>query len=773
MDIAGYKLLEESKEDRKSSCIYSAVDINSGKSVLVKVFNKELSTDSLFRTHFRSVTRILRYEPLGNNAQIIDSKVLDDACILIIEHRDFGSVYSKNNIELSDKEALEIGRQLASSLSLLHKQRIIHGGVEPTNISISKNKEVVLGPAELQRTMPGENPIKQLVDKVEDIVYRAPEANYGLTASTDFYALGVLIYELLVGKKPFETESITLLEKAKGKGRYIPLDSKHRYLAPLFKKMLSPNPKFRVSNVYEFEFILSQCEELSVRQNIGFDPEYGFIAEKEIISQRPLMPKKVNILRPTIIGLLVAGTLGFIYNLTNFKSIFQENNTTSKRHHSIETRDRPHQTVSTQPPPADQEHIEPNSLHASVHSLMVEENYEAALKKINDADTADSGTDTIKTLKKEIESELKIQSLLTTAETQFKNSNLFSPPDNNAFETYQKVIILTPKGDNRAIDGLTKIADHFLDISIDLKEQRKYDEAKESLVSGLKAKPGHRELLELKISLSDSVSIANNQPNTLAPEKPNITKKNQSTENQPAEKVTLNKNEGDLTIDNLQPPVASHQPSNSEEKQQNINLDKPRRVEASANQDDPISDNNTLPQTDTGQVETTAEEPSDHKDRWQNNIKEITKPKSQQHVTNDSPDMSNSNSNINTFVNPTQPRETKGTDNRIALVENQLSSSNLSTSSLEIAANNYKSLRQDTPDDERITKLHTKILNSYVTLANKKEKSNQLTDALSATNKGLSLDSSHQELLAIKNRVRESLSHSKKWGKAGPIIGTF
>ena len=764
MDIAGYKIIEESKEDRKFSCIYSAVDINSGKSVLIKVFNKELSTDSLFRTHFRSVTRVLRYEPLGNNAQIIDSKVLDDACILIIEHRDFNSVYSKNNIELSDKEALEIGRQLASSLSLLHKQRIIHGGIEPTNISISKNKEVILAPAELQRTMPGENPIKQLVDKVEDIVYRAPEANYGLTASTDFYALGVLIYELLVGKKPFETESITLLEKAKGKGKYIPLDSKHRYLAPLFKKMLSPNPKFRVSNVYEFEFILSQCEELSVRQNIGFDPEYGFIAEKEIISQRPLMPKKVNILRPTIIGLFVAGTLGFIYNLTNFKSIFQVDDTTSKIPHSIETKDRPPLTVSTQSPPAeDQEYIAPNSLHASVHSLVVEENYEAALKKINDANAADSGTDTIKTLKKEIENELEIRSLLITAETQFNNSNLFSPPDNNAFETYQKVITLTPKGDNRAIDGLTKIADHFLDISIDLKEQGKYDEAKESLASGLKAKPGHRELLELKISLSDSVSIANNQPN--------ITKKNQSTENQPAEKVTLNKNEGDLTIDNPQPPVASHQPSNSEEKQQNINLDKPRRVEASANQDDPISDNNTLPQTDTGQVETTAEEPNDHKDRWQNNIKEITKPKSQQHVTNDSPDMSNSN--INTFVNPTQPRETKGTDNRIALVENQLSSSNLSTSSLEIAANNYKSLRQDTPDDERITKLHTKILNSYVTLAKKKEKSNQLTDALSATNKGLLLDSSHQELLAIKNRVRESLNHSKKWEKAGPIIGTF
>ena len=764
MDIAGYKIIEESKEDRKFSCIYSAVDINSGKSVLIKVFNKELSTDSLFRTHFRSVTRVLRYEPLGNNAQIIDSKVLDDACILIIEHRDFDSVYSKNNIELSDKEALEIGRQLASSLSLLHKQRIIHGGIEPTNISISKNKEVILAPAELQRTMPGENPIKQLVDKVEDIVYRAPEANYGLTASTDFYALGVLIYELLVGKKPFETESITLLEKAKGKGKYIPLDSKHRYLAPLFKKMLSPNPKFRVSNVYEFEFILSQCEELSVRQNIGFDPEYGFIAEKEIISQRPLMPKKVNILRPTIIGLFVAGTLGFIYNLTNFKSIFQVDDTTSKIPHSIETKDRPPLTVSTQSPPAeDQEYIAPNSLHASVHSLVVEENYEAALKKINDANAADSGTDTIKTLKKEIENELEIRSLLITAETQFNNSNLFSPPDNNAFETYQKVITLTPEGDNRAIDGLTKIADHFLDISIDLKEQGKYDEAKESLASGLKAKPGHRELLELKISLSDSVSIANNQPN--------ITKKNQSTENQPAEKVTLNKNEGDLTIDNPQPPVASHQPSNSEEKQQNINLDKPRRVEASANQDDPISDNNTLPQTDTGQVETTAEEPNDHKDRWQNNIKEITKPKSQQHVTNDSPDMSNSN--INTFVNPTQPRETKGTDNRIALVENQLSSSNLSTSSLEIAANNYKSLRQDTPDDERITKLHTKILNSYVTLAKKKEKSNQLTDALSATNKGLLLDSSHQELLAIKNRVRESLNHSKKWEKAGPIIGTF
>ncbi len=877
MDIPGYKLLEESKEERKTSCTYNALNIQTGKMVLVRVFNKELSTNSIFRTHFRSVTRVLRSEPLGSNVRIIDSIIQDDACILIAEHRDYYSLNAKNNVELSSTETLEIGRQLASCLSLLHKQNIVHGGVQLSNISISENKEVVLGPAELQKTMPSENPLKLAVDKVEDIIYRAPEANAGLTASTDFYALGVLMYELFVGKKPFETESISLLEKSKEKGSYFPLNSKHRYLAPLFKKMLSPNPKMRVSNIYEFEFILSQCEELSARQDIGFDPEFGFIAGKEVADPSPLTQRKMGASRPILVGLSIAGVLGLLYLFTN--NILKKDNTTPEVAQPIGGKVKQTSPKPTETPRSDEKQIEPNSLLANVDSLIKEDDFEAALKAINNASSTESANEDIVKIKSEIEDELKIRSLIATAETQFKNSNLLSPPNNNAFETYQTIIPLSLEDDNRAIKGLTKIADHFMDRSINLKEQQQYEKAKETIELGLKAKPDHRELLALKASLIDTAPVTNDQPNALVSVEPKIatpkdnqsTKdqprkigalpltnnqpdasisaeteietptENQSTESQPQETDTppLTKNQPNALVwtepkiktptenqntenqpqETDTPPLTKNQPNalvwaepeiktptenqNTESQPHEINtLEKStddtktdkqssplnsveieierqeqekkwqsqEEIIAKVDSTKPASDGKPPLESEKNKEAAKTKSQSDPKQTWNNNIKEITRPKGQQPIINDKLFIDNSEYSTNDTV---KPYEATPDNLKIALVEKELFSSELSTSSLETATSQYKSLRADLHDNERISKLHEKILNSYVALAKTKEKSKQLSDALITANKGLELKNDHQELLAIRNRIQQSLNRIEKWDEAGPIIGTF
>jgi serine/threonine protein kinase len=884
MDIPGYKLLEESKEERKTSCTYNALNIQTGKTVLVRVFNKELSTNSIFRTHFRSVTRILRSEPLGSNVRIIDSIIHDDACILIAEHRDYYSLNAKNNVELSNTETLEIGRQLASCLSLLHKQNIVHGGVQLSNISISENKEVVLGPAELQKTMPSENPLKLAVDKVEDIIYRAPEANAGLTASTDFYALGVLMYELFVGKKPFETESISLLEKSKEKGSYFPLNSKHRYLAPLFKKMLSPNPKMRVSNIYEFEFILSQCEELSARQDIGFDPEFGFIAGKEVADPSPLTHRKMGASRSILVGLSIAGVLGLLYLFTN--NILKKDDITPDVAQSapeviqpIEGKIKQTSPKPTETPQSNEKQIEPNSLLASVDSLIKENDFEAALKTINNASSTESTNEDIVKIKSKIEDELKIRSLIATAETQFKNSNLLSPPNNNAFETYQTIIPLSLEDDNRAIKGLTKIADHFMDRSINLKEQQQYEKAKETIELGLKAKPDHRKLLALKASLIDTAPVTNDQPNALVSAETEIEtpKDNQSTEDQPRETgaLPLTNNQPDASISaeteietptenqstedqpretgalpltNNQPdasisaeteietptenqstesqpqetdtlPLTENQPNalvwaepeiktptenqNTESQPPEINtLEKStddtktdkqssplnsveteiepqdqqkeeqsqEEIIARVDNTNPASDGKPALESEKNKEATKTESQSNPKQTWNNNIKEITRPKGPQPIINDKLFIDNSEYSTNDTI---KPYEATPDNLKIALVEKELFSSKLSVSSLETATSKYKSLRADSHDNERISKLHEKILNSYVALAKTKEKSKQLSDALITANKGLELKNDHQELLAIRNRVQQSLNRIEKWDEAGPIIGTF
>ena len=150
------------------------------------------------------------------------------------------------------------------------------------------------------------------------------------------------------------------------------------------------------------------------------------------------------------------------------------------------------------------------------------------------------------------------------------------------------------------------------------------------------------------------------------------------------------------------------------------------------------------------------------KKTWINDIVEITKPKIQTPITDE-----------NTEKYPTLFDETLGLDKKIALIEKQLSSNEISTSSLKLATNNYNSLRENTHEDKRVSSLREKILDSYVTLAKQKEISNQLVDALDAADRGLALNNKHEELLTIKNRIKKSLSRVNGWKKAGPIIGTF
>ena len=768
MDIAGYKLTQKPIKISKSSCIYSALDGENEKSVLIKVFNKELSTNSDFRTHFRSTVRILRRQPLGNNARILDSKLLDNACILIMEYRDYASAKSKEEIGISTEETLEISRQLASSLSLLHKQKIVHGGVELSNISIEKNKEVVLGPVELQRTIPGGEPSKITVDKIEDIVYLAPEAKSGLTVATDFYALGVLMYELLVGKKPFDTKNIALLEKSKERGNYLPLEDKLRYLAPLFKKMLSPNPKMRVSNVYEFEFILSQCKELSARQNIGFDPEFGFIKGKTTTCQDSFTPKTNGVLRPMVIpmviGFCMATALGILFNLFHFPSIFQKDNQTPEVTQSGERQNQAMTNHPTQSISSNKKYTEPDSLNTKMPTLTEEDKSGATLTEINNADTAGTNIDSTPKTNKKAEKEIEIRSLIAMAETQFNNNHLLSPPNDNAFETYQKIAALTPENDSRANEGLTKIADHFLDISKNYQDELKYKEAKEAIELGLKVKPEHKGLQALKKHLND-INLRDTPLAKAAPS-PSI---ETNEKKQPRKAPVSDGKTGVSTTDNQQPPLPSHsndsvagaiqQPSGSNE---------PLKIDNNSNP----NNTRTPPRSDNNPINSTLDTQTDPKNTWQNNIKEITKPANRQpQIIENRPIFSTPP--VDTANDLTPTNKTAKIDEKIALVEKQLSPDTLSTSSLEIAASNYNSLKAGSHGDKRVSKLHEKILDSYLSLAKKKEKAHQLMDALNTADKGLALNSNHQGLLAIKNRIRKSLDRREKWEKVGPIIGTF
>lgn len=119
--------------------------------------------------------------------------------------------------ELSLRDILEIGVNLASILEYLHKQEIIHRNLKPGNVMLTEDGKVILVDFSIAR-----------VDQFPDISQR-PDGSYGFVGTpnysapeqiqspehirnaVDIFALGVILYELLTGKLPFEFGNNSLL----------------------------------------------------------------------------------------------------------------------------------------------------------------------------------------------------------------------------------------------------------------------------------------------------------------------------------------------------------------------------------------------------------------------------------------------------------------------------------------------------------------------------------------------------------------------------------
>ncbi len=106
-------------------------------------------------------------------------------------------------------DVVEIGKQICAALQHAHQQGIIHRDLKPSNLMIMKDGTVKLTDFGIAKDLD----VAQLTatnNTVGTAAYMSPEQCRGernLTHKSDLYSLGVVLYELLVGAKPFEAET--------------------------------------------------------------------------------------------------------------------------------------------------------------------------------------------------------------------------------------------------------------------------------------------------------------------------------------------------------------------------------------------------------------------------------------------------------------------------------------------------------------------------------------------------------------------------------------
>ena len=196
-----------------SATVYRAVDTFTNAEVAVKVIDPAALKDpvqgKIIRTQFLNEASLAGRLNHPHIAAILDAVVGEDSGHIAIEYVPGGDLgpRTKPNGLFSIGDAIQVGFKCCGALDYAFRQGVVHRDIKPANIMVVKDTDVKItdfGAAFLRR-----GDITSLMN-IGSPAYMSPEQISGatLTHQSDMFALGVVLYELLTGQRPFPAATV-------------------------------------------------------------------------------------------------------------------------------------------------------------------------------------------------------------------------------------------------------------------------------------------------------------------------------------------------------------------------------------------------------------------------------------------------------------------------------------------------------------------------------------------------------------------------------------
>lgn len=189
--------------------VYRATDNRLKRSVAVKILRDELEADEEFRRRFQTEAQAVAMLSHPNIVSVYDVSHSEDVEYIVMELIEGVTLmqYMQKRGALGWKEALHFSVQIARALEHAHSKGIVHRDIKPQNVMILRDgtiKVADFGIAALETRQ--EQRSDQTVGSVH---YIAPEQARGEQPDTrsDIYSLGVVMYEMLTGRMPYDGET--------------------------------------------------------------------------------------------------------------------------------------------------------------------------------------------------------------------------------------------------------------------------------------------------------------------------------------------------------------------------------------------------------------------------------------------------------------------------------------------------------------------------------------------------------------------------------------
>jgi len=208
--------------------VFAARHIDVARKAAVKVLHGERALDPVARERFAREADAAARVRHPNVVPLLDAGVEGGVAYVVMDLLDGESLAAVLACggPLAPARAARIGRDLASGLAAVHAQGVLHRDVKPANVVLLASPDgelpvlVDFGAAWLAAPSPGDA-LTHRGELIGTPRYMSPEQGAGeaLDARTDLYALGVLLYECLTGRCPYDgpTWQATLLAASRGR----------------------------------------------------------------------------------------------------------------------------------------------------------------------------------------------------------------------------------------------------------------------------------------------------------------------------------------------------------------------------------------------------------------------------------------------------------------------------------------------------------------------------------------------------------------------------
>ena len=278
--------------------VYRATDLTLGQSVALKFLPEEAARDQRLLERFHGEVRVARQVSHPNVCRVYDIGEVEGTPFISMEYvdgEDLSSLLTRIGRLPADK-ALETARRICAGLAAAHDRGIIHRDLKPQNIMMNKRGEVIimdfglaalasqLGPTDVRSGTPA---------------YMAPEQLKGaeVTARSDIYSLGLVLYELFTGKRPFDANNLRQLLELQEAAHLTSMTSIAADVDPAVEKAirrcLDPDPSKRPQSALSVAASLPGGDPLAAALAAGETPSPEIVAaagETEGLAKRYSIP---------------------------------------------------------------------------------------------------------------------------------------------------------------------------------------------------------------------------------------------------------------------------------------------------------------------------------------------------------------------------------------------------------------------------------------------------------------------------------------------------